>query len=257
MPFGYIPNKTPWKNALLKVFGLTNTVRRLQAPIIMRMLDPREEDVVLDVGCGNGAFAYEIAKKCFCIGIDWFIGDNLFYLTQNSSGVSFLQADVQNLPFSDNVFDKILLSSVLQMVENDDLLIKECNRVLKENGIMVLSVPLNYIFIKALNNEFRAGLMEKYGVKGKGFYKYDELVNMLQARGFEVLETEYAPKKLGSFIHEIWLYFCYRFGLPLSHPIYFVFLYPLALLDKLGSKKQKGYSIIINARKKTTLKTST
>jgi len=173
---------------------------------------------------------------------------------KKSPQISFLKADIQNFPFSDCVFDKILLSSVLQMVENDGLLIKECNRVIKENGIMVLSVPSDYIFVKALNNEFRTGLMEKYGVKGKGFYKYNDLIELLQDRGFEILETEYAPKKFGSFIHEIWLYFCYRFGLPLSHPIYFVFFYPIAILDRLGSKKQKGYSIIIKARKKLAIK---
>jgi ubiquinone/menaquinone biosynthesis C-methylase UbiE len=248
MPFGYIPHKTPWKNAISKILGNPNMMRRIQASAIMRMLNPRGNDVVLDAGCGGGFFTYEIAKICRCIGIDWNISENLSYAMRRLPSVAYMNADVQKMPFEDGTFDKILLSSVLQMVEDDEALLKECYQVLKDNGILVLSVPVEYMYIKKLN-ELKDELIEKFGSRGKGFYGYEEVIELLQKEGFEIMETEYAPKRLGSFIYEIWLYFCYRAGLPLFHLFYFPLLYPIAYFDKFGSKKQKGTEVIIKARK--------
>ena len=248
MSFGYIPHKTPLKNAILKMLGNPNMMRRIQAPVIMRMLNPEKEDIVLDAGCGGGFFSYEIAKICKCTGIDWNISRNLSYAMCKLPAASYMKANVQNMPFKDRTFDKILLSSVLQMVENDGALLKECYRVLKEGGIFVLSVPIEYIYVRRLD-ELKEELIEKFGSCGKGFYEHEEVIGLLQRGRFEIMETEYAPKRLGSFIYETWLYFCYRVGLPLFHSFYFLLLYPLAYFDRFDSKKQKGNEVIIKARK--------
>ena len=247
MTFGYIPHKTPWKNAISKILGNPNMMRRIQAPAIMRMLNPRGNDVVLDAGCGGGFFTYEIAKICRCIGIDWNLSDNLSYAMPKLPSVSYMKADTQKMPFKDEKFDKILLSSVLQMVEGDGALLKECYRVLKDKGILVLSVPVKYVYIRGLN-ELKDELIEKFGSRGKGFYEYNEVIKLLQREGFEIIETEYSPKRLGSFIYETRLYFCYRVGLPLFYPFYFL-LYPIAYFDRFGSKKYKGNEVVIKARK--------
>lgn len=249
MSFGYVPHKIPWKNAILKILGNPSMIRRIQAPVIMRMLNPQKDDLILDTGCGGGFFTYEIAKICKCIGIDWNISKNLSYAMRKLPSVSYMKSDVQKMPFKDEIFDKILLSSVLQMVENDEDLLKECYRVLKKNGVLVLSVPIEYIYIKRLN-KFKNELIKKFGSRGKGFYRYDEVIRLLQRAGFEIMETEYAPKRWGSFIYEIWLYFCYRAGLPLFHPFYFLLLYPVAYFDKFGSRnRKKGNEVIIKVRK--------
>ena len=248
IPFGYIPHKTPWKNAFLKIFGHPNIMRRIQAPVLMKLLNPKSEDLILDAGCGGGSFTYEIAKICKCVGIDWNISENLSYAMSKNAFCRVIKADVQKMPFKDEIFDKILLSSVLQMVEDDGALLKECYRVLKEDGIFVLSVPIEYIYIRKLN-ELKNELIEMFGSSGKGFYGYREVIELLQREGFEIMETEYAPKRWGSFIYEFWLYFRYRFGLPLSHSFYFLLLYPFAYFDRFGSKKQKGNEYIIKVRK--------
>ena len=249
MSFGYIPHKTPWKNAISKILGNPSMIRRTQVPILMRMLNPKEGDTILDAGCGGGFFTYEIAKICRCIGIDWEVSKNLSYAMRKSSNVAYMKTDVQKIPFKDEKFDKVLLSSVLQMVEDDGALLKECYRVLKKKGVLVLCVLIEYIYVKRLN-KFKNELIEKIGSRGKGFYGYDEVIRLLQRGGFEIMEMEYAPKRWGSFIYEIWLYFCYRAGLPLFHLFYFLLLYPVAYFDKFGSKKQKGNEVTIKVRKK-------
>jgi len=247
MGFGYIPQKSLWKNIILKILGYPNTIRRIQAPILMRMLNPQKNDFIVDAGCGGGYFSYEIAKISKCVGVDRNIRNNEKYIMKYLKSISFVETDIQNMPFKDETVDKILLSSVLQMVDNDILLLKECNRVLKKNAIFVLSVPVEYVYYKELN-KIKRKLKEKFGSQGKGFYKYNEIIKLLKDSGFNIIKMEYSPKSWGSFIYETWLYFCSNFNLPLYSSLYF-FLYPVAYFDRFCSKEKKGCEIIIKAKK--------
>lgn len=250
MPFGYIPHKSIWKDIILKVFGWPNVVRRLQAPIIMRMLAPSKNDIILDAGCGGGNFAFEIAKNCkSCVGIDINIDEKNFSVTKDCNNLSFLKSNLERLPLQNDQFDKVLLSSVLQMVQDDKVLLKQCYRVTKRGGILVLSVPVRYIWFKSLNN-IKNQLQKQFGVKGKGTYELDEVIELLKSHGYNVVETEYSPKKWGAWFYELWLFTCHNLGLPLSNPFYFLFLYPFACLDKvIGTRRQKGNEVIIKAIK--------
>ncbi|MFZ2455892.1 MAG: class I SAM-dependent methyltransferase [Candidatus Altiarchaeia archaeon] len=246
MAFGYVPHKTPWKNAILRVLGNPNFIRRIQAPIIMRMLNLEEDDIVLDAGCGGGSFTYEIAKISQVIGTDLNINSHLEYAMLGHPRLRYLNGDVQNLPFEEKSFTKILLSSVLQMVEDDERALNECHRVLKDDGVLVLTVPIGYRYINQLNR-LRSNLAKKFGSKGRG-YSYDEAIKLIESKKFKIIEMEYAPKRLGSLIYESWLYFCYVSKLPLFSFIYFI-IYPLAYFDKLDHKRSGGNEIIIKAVK--------
>ena len=52
--------------------------------------------------------------------------------------------DGVNIPYEDNTFDGVLCTQVLEHVENLDLLLAECNRVIKLGGEFVVSVPFMY-----------------------------------------------------------------------------------------------------------------
>lgn len=248
MPFGYFPLQDVWKDTFLKIVGYPSVIRRMQAPVILRMLDPKKHDLILDAGCDMGQFTFEIANVCRCVGIDWKTRENWPHAMRNLSSVTYLGGDAQKMPFLDGVFHKILLSSVLQMVNDDELLLSECHRVLRTDGLLVLSVPTEYIYVKKLN-EVKRELNERFRSRGKGYYKTEEIRRLLRKCGFEIVEIEYAPKRLGSFLFEAKLYFCYRANLPLFHPAYFSLLYPLAYFDRFDDKKQKGNEIIIKSQK--------
>ena len=49
-------NKNALKNVILNILGYPNVIRRIQAPIILKMLELKKDDVVLDAGCGGGFF---------------------------------------------------------------------------------------------------------------------------------------------------------------------------------------------------------
>lgn len=249
MPFGYMPHETAWKDIILRVFGWPSVIRRLQAPVLMRMLSLSKDDAILDAGCGAGFFTYETARRCrLSIGIDWSLDANLSLAMSKQPRATYVKGDVQTLPFSSDKFDKILLSSVLQMVKDDTALLKECHRVLKNEGVLVLSVPVGYIHLKRLNL-LKPQLRDKFGSRGKGYYDYDEIVELLEGEGFKIEEVEYSPKKWGSLVFELGLFLWYRFGFPFFSAFLFPLLYPIAYFDRFAGSKQKGIELIIKVIK--------
>jgi len=89
----------------------------------------------LDVGCGLRPFASSFSHA-YCIGIDIEASgapDHMKVPDRYFDGI--------NIPYEDNAFDGVLCTQVLEHVENLDLLLAECNRVIKMGGGFVVSVP--------------------------------------------------------------------------------------------------------------------
>jgi len=155
---------------------------------------------VLDLGCGTGNHALALAELgCDVVGID-FAGGMLKkarakarYLRQ----LTFRPADFdQPLPFPANSFDGALGVAVLQCADDPDRFLGEIRRVLKPAALFLLvavdssrkreikkglrTTPLKAVLcgIKALGNRSRS--VHKYS--------RDELLTMLSAAGFEVLD---------------------------------------------------------------------
>ncbi len=89
---------------------------------------------ILDIGCGEGVFIEELKK----IGFQKIIG-----IDKNYSSKDVIRGDIMNLPFRDNSFDVALLLDVIEHLpfEFQKNGIREIKRVLKTNGILIVSVP--------------------------------------------------------------------------------------------------------------------
>ena len=248
MAFGYIPSNNKLKNIILKIVGWPNFVRRMQAPVLWKMLGMQPHDVVLDLGCGGGHFTFEAAKYTrISFGADIVLARS--WRMKRENALFFVQSNALWLPFRNKSFDKILLSSVFQMVENDERLLKECYRVLKDNGNIILSVPVDFILLSN-HKEFRKRLKSRFRVHGsaRGHYKEAELFSLLKKGNFIIEEVEYAPKRLGSILFESVLYLSYIFNLPLTHTLHFMF-YPIGYLDRFLSGESKGNELVVKAAK--------
>lgn len=101
---------------------------------------------VLVVGCGNGISACNILKMygCTIVGID--ISDRMVVLSRRraenealSERVAFRVADVQDLPFRDNMFDAVISESVTSFSGYKQKAISEYVRVLKKGGYLGLN----------------------------------------------------------------------------------------------------------------------
>ena len=103
------------------------------------MLLPGKEDLILDAGCGAGKFAQSLLTfGSKIVGVDISF-QMLKYCAKNLlKSFKSINADLNKLPFKDNIFDKIYSVGVLMHVEDVDLVIKEFRRVLKKGGSVVI-----------------------------------------------------------------------------------------------------------------------
>lgn len=95
---------------------------------------------LLDIGAGTGHFAKrisamwnnepiyvtEIYKEC---------------ITENGLIVSEVNADSDKIPYPDNFFDYVTLIEIIEHLKNPWNCMGEISRVLKPNGILILSTP--------------------------------------------------------------------------------------------------------------------
>lgn len=97
---------------------------------------------VLDVGCGRGLLVNILSRKYKATGVDISISNSLSI----SNEFSFVEANVENLPFSDNAFDTIICTHVLEHVRNFNLALSELRRVAKKRIIIVIPKERPYKF---------------------------------------------------------------------------------------------------------------
>jgi SAM-dependent methyltransferase len=106
--------------------------------------------VVADVGSGVTFFPFAVAQlgySVICTDIDPICGLDLARareIVQPRPGfVEFRLSDGQHLPFRDRECDAVYCISVLEHIPNFDLTIREVARILKPEGLLVLTVDID------------------------------------------------------------------------------------------------------------------
>jgi SAM-dependent methyltransferase len=106
--------------------------------IIEQLVDPGPDDLILDAGCGYGRVAERfLSSGARVVGVD--ISRQMINYCNRELQGEFIGAiaDIENLPFCDGSFNKIVCVGVLVHVESPQQVIRECARVLKPGGIFV------------------------------------------------------------------------------------------------------------------------
>jgi SAM-dependent methyltransferase len=95
-------------------------------------------NIILDVGAGGGhVLEYLINKTSNAYGLD----TNCSFLKNPELRKHFIKADAQYLPFLDNIVDSIVSFEVIEHLPDPDNFIDEAKRVIKSNGVLMLSTP--------------------------------------------------------------------------------------------------------------------
>lgn len=157
---------------------------------------------VLDAACGSGYGSFELsknAKEVFGLDIseetikyakETFCADNLNYII----------ASVTELPFDDNSFDVVVSFETIEHIseEQQHLFLKETKRVLKKDGILIISTPdklyysdkwnyTNEFHIKEFyENEFQL-FLNNYFKYIKPHYQAQEICSLIQCIDSDVL----------------------------------------------------------------------
>jgi len=147
----------------------------------------------LDVGCGGGDLLKQIGMEQG-VGIDLSLYN--LNIAKRKPGLILLQADAENLPFKDNVFDAVICSEVLEHLLNPDIAVGEISRILKKNGCCVISVPLDKL-VNFCKKIFKAmGFKINYGgaqERHRHIFTKGKLKMLLEGRGLRVVRSASSP----------------------------------------------------------------
>ncbi|NKB68360.1 MAG: methyltransferase domain-containing protein [Candidatus Latescibacteria bacterium] len=123
--------------------------RRFEA--LLRLLQVRPDQRLLDIGCGSGWFSALCQEQ----------GARVWALDMAPAGVArararfpavpyFQAGDVYHLPFADASFDAVVLSEVVEHLEHIEQALAQVRRVLKPGGRVLVSVPYRETILEHL-----------------------------------------------------------------------------------------------------------
>ena len=169
----------------------------LAQPII-KLLNPQENEKILDLGCGDGTLAIEIEKSnAKVIAVD--LSQDMVKRTKERGIESYLM-NATELKF-ENEFNAVFSNLALHWVKDSKMVIKKVHTALKDNGRFIaefggygdIKRPL-YAMQKVFENN------KEYGKFNKPWYfpKETDYKQLLESNGFKVeyIELISRPTKI-------------------------------------------------------------
>ena len=180
-------------------------------------------DKILDLGCGNGRLLKLLKDKDIdYIGID--SSKRLIEIarkswTSHARSIKFIVADVLDLPFQNNSFDKIFSIAVFHHIPSKKFrleFLKQAKSVLKPNGLLILTAwnlqqkrflkyHLKYFLLKLIGKsklDFKDIFYPWKSQQGKVLaqryihcFTKNELKNLAKKAGFKIQEIGFLGKQ--------------------------------------------------------------
>jgi SAM-dependent methyltransferase len=149
---------------------------RLFKSFVQSNMSPTGKTKFLEIGCGTGDFIQQIVQNenLEITGSEIYL-KGLLFAKKNLPNVDFIQFDVTQGIIGDK-FDIIVAFDVLEHIENDMAALLNINKMLSNQGCLIITVP-QHMFLWSNLDEI---------VKHKRRYSRRELVTKLQGNGFNI-----------------------------------------------------------------------
>lgn len=141
---------------------------------------------ILDVGCASGWFLSKVKlryPKSRCIGVDIY-KKAIEYGKKRYKSLELIHADAHTLPFTDNSFDLVICTEVLEHVVSPEKVLKEIERVLSPSGTAIIEMDTGSFLFKVVwywwNNMMR-GVWKDSHIH---MFNTTILQNMIKKNGF-------------------------------------------------------------------------
>jgi len=147
-----------------------------------------KDKVVLDIASGSGygtALLGNTAKKAYGVDLD---PDAIKYAKKNygAKNVEFIKGNGEKIPLKDNTLDVVVSFETIEHIEAYESFMAEVKRVLKEDGLFILSTPndvefpeTNHFHIHEFEREELKKLASKYFKNNKSYYQGTWVYNAL------------------------------------------------------------------------------
>ena len=169
-------------------YSLTTRFKQRQ---ILRFLNLRPSDRLLDVGCGIGYLSgLADSSGADVVGIDMSYRA-LLHARDRVKG-HFANAGAGELPFADNSFDKVIFADVIEHVPDDSLALSEIVRVAKAGAVIVISTPaLEGVFTETWLKTFLHGEEDEFQKNYREGYTTTSLCELMQAQSITNTQVAY------------------------------------------------------------------
>jgi len=114
---------------------------------IAKKLASKSKIVAADIGCGDGRYSIKLIEKLRdrlslnCVDNNYEMLQQISKISSNFQNLQTKQAPAEKLPFDDNSLDCIFSFNAIHHFEINEFA-KECNRVLKNNGLLFIYTRL-------------------------------------------------------------------------------------------------------------------
>ncbi|MCY4325745.1 MAG: class I SAM-dependent methyltransferase [Betaproteobacteria bacterium] len=116
-----------------------------------RIIDEVTDKTVLEVGCGSGWLAKKLAKNNKVSATDIVLHEDM---RAKNLDITFKQANMEDLPFSDNEFDVVITTHTLEHVRKINIALGQLRRVCRERLIIVVPCQRPYRHTPDLHIQF-------------------------------------------------------------------------------------------------------
>jgi SAM-dependent methyltransferase len=156
-------------------------LRRVLFHHLQEFLPAWQRQAILDGGCGTGANLTRLGNHALRVGID--LAPEAMAFCAERGLKNLVRGNVTTLPFSNGSFAGVVSASVLyhDWVPDVDQAVRECHRVLREGGVLLLELPA----CKSLSSAHDVAVLT-----ARRFEKR-EVCEILRTHGFRVLRASY------------------------------------------------------------------
>jgi ubiquinone/menaquinone biosynthesis C-methylase UbiE len=164
------------------------------ARILIQAADPKSGERVLDVGCGTGIVAREVASRLGATGAVTAVDLSAKMLAvartaavREGLTIEWREGNAEQLPFQDGAFDLVLCQFALMFVADKTAALSEMRRVVTGSGRVVISVwegldrhPFYQILHNVIQQRLGMSALQQIFALGNA----DDLRDLVLAAGF-------------------------------------------------------------------------
>ena len=210
---------------------------------VLDALDGRLGDEILDLGCGSGLYTRMLVERGAKVTATEFAPSALAQAESNlgalADKVDLRLEDAQNLILPDARFDKVLLTEVIEHVPRPERAIAEAARVLRPDGLLVVSTPSRF-----------SPMNLAYGLKRRvRRYGFNEHLHEFTPGSFRRLVGEELTVQDLSFVNFVLPYPADELYLRLGSPALGALKRIERVLGGLPVMRRLGWTMVIRARK--------
>ena len=151
---------------------------------ILQMCELKSDYFALDIGTGTGVVANALSKYCKVVHAIDLSQDmlNKAEMEHNAHNITWTKMNIESMDYPDNGFDIITARMVFHHIMNWEQAFKECYRVLKPGGKLVISEGVPPIGAFNFQKYF---LSEK---EERKVFKLDDIILWLETIGFKDID---------------------------------------------------------------------